>query len=110
MLPHLKGNDYETHFWTAINQEGVFRSLATDIQVYDHTYNIKTVEGDDVAVWVPEGGTIPITDSMADFSAIALGSHKLAVFLELEDAMLHSLSAHVIYDKDLIQSNPGWVF
>ena len=37
---------------------------------------------DDVAVWVPEGGTIPITDGMADFSDIALGSHKLAVFLQ----------------------------
>ena len=72
----------------AIKQEGLFRSLATDIQVYDHTYNIKTVKGDDVAVWVPEGGTIHITDGMADFSDIALGSHKLAVFLKLEDALI----------------------
>lgn len=72
----------------AIKQEGLFRSLATDIQVYDHVYNIKTVEGDDVAVWVPEGGTIPITDGMADFSDIALASHKLAVFLKLEDALI----------------------
>lgn len=123
MLPHIDGNDYETHFWNAIRgkqghkehlvkgidtatgaftltpkgqekymnaikQESLFRSLATDIQVYDHTYNIKTVEGDDVAVWVPEGGTIPITDGMADFSDIALGSHKLAVFLKLEDALI----------------------
>ena len=123
MLPHIEGNDYETHFWNAIRgkqghkehlvkgidtatgaftlttkgqekymaaikQEGLFRSLATDIQVYDHVYNIKTVEGDDVAVWVPEGGTIPITDGMADFSDIALASHKLAVFLKLEDALI----------------------
>ena len=40
-------------YMAAIKQEGLFRSLATDIQVYDHAYNIKTVEGDDVAVWVP---------------------------------------------------------
>lgn len=75
-------------YMTAIKQEGLFRSLATDIQVYDHAYNIKTVEGDDVAVWVPEGGVIPITDGMADFSDIALSSHKLAVFLKLEDALI----------------------
>lgn len=75
-------------YMAAIKQEGLFRSLATDIQVYDHTYNIKTVKGDDVAVWVPEGGTIHITDGMADFSDIALGSHKLAVFLKLEDALI----------------------
>ena len=75
-------------YMTAIKQESLFRSLATDIQIYDHAYNIKTVEGDDVAVWVPEGGTIPITDGMADFSDIALASHKLAVFLKLEDALI----------------------
>lgn len=75
-------------YMTAIKQEGLFRSLATDIQVYDHAYNIKTVEGNDVAVWVPEGGVIPITDGMADFSDIALESHKLAVFFKLEDALI----------------------
>ena len=41
-----------------------------------------------MAVWVSEGGTIPITDGMADFSDIALESHKLAVFLKLEDALI----------------------
>ena len=75
-------------YMATIKQEGLFRSLATDIRVYDHAYNIKTVEGDDVAVWVPEGGTIPITDGMADFSDIALASHKLAVFFKLEDALI----------------------
>ena len=83
-----KGQD---KYMAAIKQEGLFRSLATDIQIYDHAYNIKTVEGDDVAVWVPEGGTIPITDGMADFSDIALESHKLAVFLKLEDALIRDL-------------------
>lgn len=75
-------------YMTAIRQEGLFRSLATDIQVYDHSYNIKTVDGNDTAVWVPEGSTIPITDGMADFSEIALGSHKLAVFLKLENTLI----------------------
>ena len=39
-----KGQD---KYMAAIKQEGLFRSLATDIQIYDHAYNIKTVEGPD---------------------------------------------------------------
>ena len=123
MLPHIKGSDYENHFWNALRgkaghteylskgvepitgahtltprgqdeyaavlmQESVFSSIATNIQVYDHDYRIKTVKGDDVAVWVPEGGAIPITDGMGDFSDITLASHKVAVFLKLEDTLV----------------------
>lgn len=123
MLPHIEGNDYETHFWNAmrgkaghkeflakgaesitgaftlapkgqdkymaaIKQESLFRDLATDIHVYDNDYRIKTVSTDDVAVWVPEGGTIPLSDGMGDFSDITLASHKVAVFLKLEDTLV----------------------
>lgn len=72
----------------AIKQESLFRNLATDIQVYDHDYRIKTVNTEDVAVWVPEGGTIPLSDGMGDFSDITLASHKVAVFLKLEDTLV----------------------
>ena len=77
-----KGQD---KYMTAIKQESLFRNLATDIQVYDHDYRIKTVCSEDVAVWVPEGGTIPLSDGMGDFGDITLASHKLAAFLKLED-------------------------
>ena len=80
-----KGQD---KFTSAIKQESLFRSLATDIKIYDHDYRIKTVNFDDVAVWVAEGGTIPLTDGMGDFSDITLVSHKLAVFLKLEDTLV----------------------
>lgn len=77
-----KGQD---KYMAAVKREGLFRNIATDIKVYDARYNIKTVGGEDVAVWVPEGGVIPITDVMGDFGDIALDSHKLAVFLKLEE-------------------------
>lgn len=81
-----KGQD---KYMVAIKQESLFRNLATDIRVYDHDYRIKTVNSDDVAVWVPDSGTVPLSDGMNDFSDIVLGSHKLAVFLKLEDALVH---------------------
>lgn len=80
-----KGQD---KYMVAIKQESLFRDLATDIHVYDHDYRIKTVSTDDVAVWVPEGGTIPLSDGMGDFSDITLASHKVAVFLKLEDTLV----------------------
>jgi len=80
-----KGQD---KYMTAIKQESLFLNLATDIQVYDHDYRIKTVCSEDVAVWVPEGGTIPLSDGMGDFGDITLASHKLAAFLKLEDTLV----------------------
>ena len=87
-----KGQD---KYMAAVKREGLFRSIATDICAYDHPYNIKTVSGEDVAVWVPEGGTIPIADGMADFSDIALESHKLAVFLKLEEALIKDVTFNI---------------
>lgn len=75
-------------YMTAIREEGLFRGLATDLQVYDHSCNIKTVYSDDVAAWIPEGSAISIRNGMADFGDIALANHKLAVLVKLEEAMV----------------------
>lgn len=78
----------QEQYMAAIREEGLFRGLATDLRVCDHSANIKTVHSDDMAAWVPEGGAIPIRNGMADFGDITLANHKLAVLVVLEDAMV----------------------
>lgn len=78
----------QNKFTTAIKKESIFRNIATAVQVFDHDYRIKTVGINDVAAWVAEGGTIPLSDGMEDFGEITLGTHKLAVFLKLEETLI----------------------
>jgi HK97 family phage major capsid protein len=78
----------QNKFATAIKNESIFRNIATAVQVFDHDYRIKTVGINDVAAWVAEGGTIPLSDGMEDFGEITLGTHKLAVFLKLEETLV----------------------
>lgn len=82
-------------YTAAIRKEGLFRSLATDLKAYDNNYRIKTIATNDVAVWVPEGGNIPITDAMADFGEISLDIHKVAVFFKLEDGLVRDPFFHL---------------
>ena len=73
----------------ALKQESLFRNIATDIRVYDTKSKIRTVNGEDVAVWVPAGGSISVTDGMDDFGTVTLETHKLAAFLKLEENFAH---------------------
>ncbi len=75
-------------FMSAIKEESIFRNLAADMRIYDHDSRIKTVSTDDVAVWVPEGGSIPIQTGIGDFSDITIAKHKIAVFLKLENTLV----------------------
>ena len=78
----------QSKFTAAIHNESVFRNIATHVQVFDHDYRIKTVGVNDVSAWVAEGGTIPISDGMEDFGEVTLSTHKLAVFLKLEETLV----------------------
>ena len=78
----------QSKFTTAIHNESVFRNIATHVQVFDHDYRIKTVGVNDVSAWVAEGGAIPISDGMEDFGEVTLSTHKIAVFLKLEETLV----------------------
>ena len=79
----------QTKLMSAIRNEGLFRSLATEIHAYDGASRIKASANDGISVWVPEGGVIPMEDGMADFSDIRLDTHKLAAFVTLEEDFVH---------------------
>ena len=78
----------QNKYMAAIKHESLFRNFATEIRVYDTNYRIKTVNSNDVAVWVPEGASIPIEDAVVDFGDLAMTSHKLAVFLKVEESLV----------------------
>lgn len=52
----------------AIKKESIFRNLATVIHAYNGTTRIYAKDCEDVAAWVPEGGSIPIHDAVSDFT------------------------------------------
>lgn len=73
----------------AIKQESLFRSMATVMKAYDGASRIFAKDCSDIAAWVPEGGSIPLQDGVNDFTRYAVDSHKLAVFVKLDDDFVH---------------------
>lgn len=73
----------------AITQESLFRNMATVIKAYNGASRIFAKDCSDIAAWVPEGGSIPLQDGVNDFTRYAVDSHKLAVFVKLDDDFVH---------------------
>ena len=73
----------------AITQESLFRSMATVIKAYNGASRIFAKDCSDIAAWVPEGGSIPLRDGVNDFTRYNVDSHKLAVFVKLDDDFVH---------------------
>ncbi len=73
----------------AITQESLLRSMATVIKAYNGASRIFAKDYFDIAAWVPEGGSIPLQDGVNNFTRHAVDSHKLAVFVKLDDDFVH---------------------
>lgn len=76
----------------AITQESLFRNMATVIKAYNGASRIFAKDCSDIAAWVPEGGSIPLQDGVNDFTRYAVDSHKLAVFVKLDDDFVHDVA------------------
>mgnify|MGYP002510959120 CR=1 FL=1 len=79
-------------YMAALQQESLFRNLATDIHAYDTDYRIKTAQNDGASAGVPEGGMVTVSDDMVDFGEIVLGRHKLVTSFMLENSFVQDNS------------------
>ena len=79
-------------YGASLKKESLFRNLATEIQAYDTDYRIKTTQNEDVSAWVPEGGSVTVTDGMDDFGEINLDRYKLVTCFTLENTFVQDNS------------------
>ena len=69
----------------SLSRESLFRGMATVIHAYGNDYTLYAKDTDDLAQFVEEGGLIPVYDGIDDFTVSKIGSHKLAVFVKLDE-------------------------
>ena len=72
----------------AIAKESDMYSLTTNIHAYSSS-RIFAKDCDDLALFVEEGGVIPVYDGLDDFHVNTVDSHKLAVFVKLDADFVH---------------------
>ena len=90
----------------AIKRESLFRSMATVIKAYGGASRIFAKDCADIATWVPEGGSIPLQNGVNDFTRYAVDSHKLAVFVKLDDDFVHDAAFNIeAYLTDRLAEN-----
>lgn len=84
----------------SMEKESVFRNIATEIKAYKSGYRIYAKDCKDLAQFIPENGEIPVYNGMKDFDVNAIGNHKLAVFVKMDEDFVHdaafSLEQHLI--------------
>ena len=68
----------------ALAKESLFRNISTVINAHAHGYRIFVKDCDDMALFVPEGGQIPIYDGLDDFTTKTVDHNKLAVFVKMD--------------------------
>ena len=69
----------------AMEKESVFRNIATEIKAYKSGYHIFSKDCKDLAQFIPENGELPVYDGMKDFDVNAIGSHKLAALVKMDE-------------------------
>ena len=57
-----------TKCMNVLGKESLFRQIGTVVKAYGNGYKILAKDCDDLAMWVPEGGDIPLRDGMTDFT------------------------------------------
>lgn len=76
----------------AIDGQSLFRQIATVFHAYNSNYRIMAKDCNDLAQFVPEGGSIPIYDGVKDFTNYTVETWKLAAFVKLDEDFIHDVT------------------
>lgn len=90
-MPATASNKYTK----AIEKESLFRQIGTTVNAYHSNYRILAKDCNDLAQFVPEGGTIPLYDAVNDFTPYTIETCKLAAFVKLDTDFVHDATFDV---------------
>ncbi len=84
---YLAPDEFERTLVEALEEENIFRSLATIIQTSSGDRKIPVVASKGSASWVDEEGVIPESDDA--FSQVSIGAYKLATMIKVSEELLN---------------------
>ena len=83
---YLVPDEFERTLVEALQEENLFRQLATIITTSSGDRKIPVVASKGTASWVDEGGTIPESDDA--FGQVSIGAYKLATMIKVSEELL----------------------
>lgn len=84
---YLVPDEFEHTLVHALEEENIFRGLATTIQTSSGDRKIPVVATKGEASWVDEEGTIPESDDA--FGQVSIGAYKLATMIKVSEELLN---------------------
>ncbi len=90
---YLVPDEFERTLIEALEEENIFRSLATIIQTSSGDRKIPVVASKGTASWVDEEGTIPESDDA--FGQVSIGAYKLATMIKVSEELLNDSAFNI---------------
>lgn len=84
---YLVPDEFERTLVEALQEENIFRQLATIITTSSGDRKIPVVASKGTAAWVDEEGAIPESDDA--FSQVSIGAYKLATMIKVSEELLN---------------------
>ena len=84
---YLVPDEFERTLVEALEEENIFRQLATIITTSSGDRKIPVVASKGTAAWVDEEGAIPESDDA--FSQVSIGAYKLATMIKVSEELLN---------------------
>ena len=76
----------------AIKELSLFRKIASCAYAAGSENWIAVKDSEEFAVWVPEGGDIPVYDGMYDFTSLKMDYNKLVALVKLDVNLVHDVT------------------